>query len=63
MAGTQRPEPVSTKQRQIAELARQSPQRGFTSLNHYLDIPWLIEAYHRTRRDGAPGVDGQTGAD
>ncbi len=63
MAGTQRPEPVSTKQQQIAELARQSPQRGFTSLNHYLDIPWLIEAYHRTRRDGAPGVDGQTGAD
>jgi hypothetical protein len=63
MAGTQRPGAVSTKQQQIAELARQSPPRGFTSLNHYLDIPWLIEACYRTRGDGAPGVDGQTGAD
>ena len=36
---------------------------GFTSLNHHLDLAWLHEAYRRTRRDGAPGVDGQTAAD
>jgi len=36
---------------------------GFTSLNHHLDLSWLHEAYLRTRRDGAPGVDGQTAAD
>jgi group II intron reverse transcriptase/maturase len=36
---------------------------GFTSLNHHLDLIWLVEAYHRTRKDGAPGVDGQTAAD
>jgi group II intron reverse transcriptase/maturase len=32
-------------------------------LNHYLDLPWLLEAYRRTRKDGAPGVDGQTATD
>ena len=36
---------------------------GFTSLNHHLDWPWLREAYRRTRKDGAAGVDGQTAAD
>jgi RNA-directed DNA polymerase len=60
MAGAQEPDPVSTKQQRIAELAKQSPQRGFTSLNHHLDLLWLVEAYNRTRKDGAPGVDGQT---
>jgi RNA-directed DNA polymerase len=63
MAGTQRPDPVSTKQQRIAELAKQAPQLGFTSLNHHLDLAWLVEAYNRTRKDGAPGVDGQTGDD
>jgi group II intron reverse transcriptase/maturase len=61
MAGTQKPDPVSTKQQRIAELAKQRSQLGFTSLNHHLDLPWLAEAYSRTRKDGAPGVDGQTG--
>ncbi len=36
---------------------------GFTSLNRHLDLPWLGEAYRRTRKDGAVGVDGQTAAD
>ena len=63
MAGAQEPDPVSTKQQRIAELAKQSPQMGFTSLNHHLDLDWLLEAYNRTRKDGAPGVDGQTDAD
>ena len=60
MAGAQKPDPVSTKHQRIAELAKQSPQLGFTSLNHHLDLNWLVEAYNRTRKDGAPGVDGQT---
>jgi group II intron reverse transcriptase/maturase len=54
---------VSTQQQRLAELARQAPQLGFTTLNHYLDLPWLREAYRRTRKDGAAGVDGQTAAD
>jgi len=56
-------ENVSTKQRRIAMLAAESPQMAFTSLNHYLDIPWLREAFRRTRKDGAPGVDGKTWSD
>jgi len=63
MAGASKPDPVFTKQQRIAELAKQSPQLGFTSLNHHLDLNWLVEAYQRTRKDGAPGVDGQTSAD
>ena len=51
---------VSTKQQRIAELAKRSPQMGFTSLAYLTDIDWLREAFYRTRRDGAPGVDGQT---
>jgi RNA-directed DNA polymerase len=62
MAGTSNLGTVSTRQQRIAELAKQAPQMGFTSLNHYLDQAWLHEAFLRTRRDGAPGVDGQTAA-
>ena len=51
---------VSTKQLQIAELAATRPEESFTSLNHYLDMDWMKEAYRRTRRDSAPGVDGQS---
>ena len=57
------PDNVSTKSQRIAELARQSPQMGFTSLAHLMDIEWLREAWRRTRKDGAVGVDGQTAAD
>lgn len=63
MAGTSNLDPVSTRRQRIAELAKQSPQMGFTSLNHLIDLAWLEEAFWRTRRDGAPGVDGQTAAD
>ena len=58
-----RPESVSTKQARIAALARTTPARVFTSLNHFIDTEWLRYAYHLTRKDGAPGVDGQTAAD
>jgi RNA-directed DNA polymerase len=54
---------VFTKQQRIAELAKRSPQMGFTSLAYLMDIDWLCEAFHRTRKDGAPGVDGQTWAE
>jgi RNA-directed DNA polymerase len=51
---------VSTKQERIAELAKQSPQMAFTSLAYLMDLDWLTEAYRRTRKDGAVGVDGMT---
>jgi len=63
MAGASEPVDVSTKQQRIAELARQSPEMGFTSLAYFIDIDWLHEAFRRTRKDGAVGVDGQSGED
>lgn len=50
---------VSTKQQRIAEVAGQIPG-ALTSLSHHIDLNWLHEAYQRTRKNGAPGVDGQT---
>ena len=63
MAGASEPDPVFTKQQQIAELAKQDPQMGLFSLAHHIDLRWLYEAYLRVRKDGATGVDGQTAAD
>ena len=63
MSETSSLENVSTKCQRIATLARQSPQMGFTTLNHHIDLHWLHEAYQRTRKDGAVGVDGQTASD
>jgi len=54
---------VCTKQQRIAEIARQHRKERLTALNHYLDIPWLEEAYQRVRQDSAPGIDGQTVAE
>lgn len=54
---------VSTKQQRIAELAKQSSTMTFTSLAYHMDIEWLREAYRRTRKDGAVGVDGVTAAE
>lgn len=51
---------ISTKLLQIAEAARQHPQRVFTTLAHHIDTEWLREAYRRTRKTGATGLDGQT---
>lgn len=58
-----KPASVSTKQERIAKLAAENPAMAFTSLNHYLDAQWLRYAYECTRKDGAVGVDGQTGQD
>ena len=63
MPGTPSPLDISTKQRRIAELAKQMPGKALTSLSHHIDIEWLKEAFRRTRKDGAAGVDGQTAAE
>lgn len=54
---------VSTKQQRIAELAWQMPEKAMTSLSHHLDLEWMLEAYRRTRKGGAVGIDGQTAQD
>ncbi len=63
MDGTPRPIDVSTKLLRIAKLAREDPKRALTTLAHHIDIEFLREAYRRTRKDGATGVDGQTAED
>ncbi len=60
MPGTLSPTSVSTKLQRIAELARRSPSTALTTLAHHIDVDFLREAYRRTRKDGAPGVDRQT---
>ena len=54
---------TSTKRQWIAAQARDDPERVFNSLHHFIDMDWMREAYSRTRKDGAPGVDGVTAAD
>ena len=53
---------ISTKLERIAKLAKQMPGVALTTLGHHIDLEWLNEAYRRTRKDGAVGVDGQTAA-
>lgn len=54
---------ISTRLARIAELARKHPERAFMSLHHAIDVEWLREAYRRTRKDAAVGVDGQSAKD
>jgi RNA-directed DNA polymerase len=53
---------VSTRLQRIAQLAWEDRTRVLVSLAHHIDMNLLREAYRRTRKDGAPGVDGQTAA-
>ena len=48
---------VSTKLQRIAELARKMPGAALTTLSHHIDLELLREAFRRTRKDGATGVD------
>lgn len=63
MSEPQTSESVSTKLERIAEQAKRAPTMAFRSLAHHIDIDWLHEAYKRTRKDGATGVDGRSGAE
>lgn len=63
MAGQSTPKTISTKQARIAKLAKQMPGKTMRSLSHHMDLEWLHEAFRRTRKDGAAGVDGQTASE
>lgn len=60
MNETSSSESISTKLERIAQLAKKAPEMVFTTLAHHIDLDWLREAYRRTRKDGATGVDGET---
>ena len=53
---------LSTKLHQIAAQAADKT-RVFTTLAHLIDEELLLQAYRLTRKDGAPGIDGQTGTE
>lgn len=59
MAGTQSPGTVSTKLQRVAEVSRRTAA-PLTALAHHIDIDVLEEAFRRTRKDGAPGIDRMT---
>lgn len=44
MASASELDPGSTRCQRIAELAKQSPEMGFTSRAHHIDLPWLAAA-------------------
>jgi len=41
-------------------MAKEIRGAPLTTLAHHMDVDWLREAYRRTRKDGARGVDGQS---
>lgn len=63
MSGASSPTDVSTRLQRIAELARRAPDMVITTLAHHIDVDFLLEAFRRTRKDAATGVDGQTADD
>ena len=60
MSGTPNPESISTRLQKIANQARQMSQVALRTLAHHIDMDFLREAYRRTRKDGATGIDDQT---
>ena len=60
MAGSPSSEYVSTELQRVAEKARDMPATALTTLAHHISGLVLHEAYLRTRKSGAVGVDGQT---
>jgi len=51
---------VSSKLARVAKLARDHRGEALTSLSHLIDVEFLREAFERTRKGGATGIDGQT---
>jgi hypothetical protein len=62
MGETSNSPPIATQLQRIAEQAKQYPAIVFTTLAHLMEVDFLREAYHRTRKDSAPGIDGVTAA-
>ena len=60
MGDTSRSPTISTQLQWIAEQAKRYPEMVFTTLAHLIDVDFLREAYRRTRKDSAPGIDGVT---
>lgn len=57
MGDTLRSQTISTELQQIAQQAADYPELVFTTLAHKIDVPFLREAYRKTRKSSAPGSD------
>ena len=53
-------ENMSPELLRVVERAQREPEGRFHSLAHLIDVPALEQAYHRSRKDAAVGVDGVT---
>src|SRR5450432_3647622 len=51
---------VSTGLLKVAQRAKQEPEGRFHSLAHLMDVPALVRAHDRQRKNAAVGVDGVT---
>ena len=60
MPGPLHSENISTRLQRITAMAKEHPDRVFRSIHHTIDLDLLREAYRRTRKSAAPGVDGRT---
>ena len=54
---------ISPGLQRVAQKAKEHPEWTFTTLAHHIDLDLLREAFRRTRKDGAVGVDGVTAAE
>ena len=60
-AEAQNSETVSLKLLRLKQRASENPGRVFTSLHHLIDVEFLREAYRRTNKTAAVGVDKEDG--
>ena len=51
---------VLTRQRHIAETAKNYAESALSTLSHHLDLLWMRDAFSRLNRKSATGVDNQT---
>ncbi len=62
MRDTSRSQIISTQIQEIAEQAIEYPEMVFSTLAHRMKVEWLREAYRRTNKSSAAGIDGITAA-
>lgn len=61
MGDTLRSPTVSTTLQRIAKQAVENPKLVFQTLAHHMTVDFLREAFHRTNKSSAPGIDNETG--
>lgn len=63
MSETPNSNDISPQLQRLATIVQRHPDEALTTLSQFLDEAWLREAYRRTRKNGALGIDGRSAAD